>query len=220
MTCNKKISSYVKAFLSMGAMLSCIPIFAGNNDSQFQELPTAQLPHFAKDTFSIVSYGAKADGMTLNTTAINKAITACSEKGGGVVLIPQGLWLTGPIVMKSNVNLNLANGAIVQLTDDLNQYPLTEGNWEGLPSVRNQSPVSGNNLENIAITGSGIIDGNGDAWRMVKKDKLTETQWKMKIASGGVLSDDGRIWYPSEKSLAGSKVKGAGVIQPGKTIKD
>src|SRR4051794_28264667 len=71
----------------------------------WQHLPQVVRPHFKKDTFSIINYGAKADGITLNTKSINKAIAECSAKGGGVVLVPQGLWLTGPIVLKSNVNL-------------------------------------------------------------------------------------------------------------------
>lgn len=217
---SNKITQLVHVFLTTGALLLSANAFAVKGDEPYKKLPVAQLPQFPRDTFSILSYGAKADGITLNTAAINKAITACSEKGGGVVTIPRGLWVTGPVVLKSNVNLNLANGALLQFTDDFDQYALTEGNWEGLPAVRNQSPISGTNLEHVAITGSGIIDGNGDAWRMVKKDKLTETQWKAKLASGGVVNEAGRIWYPSEKSLAGSKVKGAGVIEPGKTVKD
>lgn len=220
MYASHKIMKRVSAFLAAGALLCGGQAFAGSGDPLVKQLPVAQLPQFARDTFHILSYGAKADGITLNTAAINRAITECSAKGGGVVAIPRGLWLTGPIVLKSNVNLNLANGALLQFTDDFDQYALTEGNWEGLPAVRNQSPISGADLENIAITGSGIIDGNGDAWRMVKKDKLTETQWKARLASGGVVNEAGRIWYPTEKSLAGSKVKNAGVIEPGKTAKD
>lgn len=178
-----------------------------------QTLPKIVQPIFKKDTFNIVKYGAVADGVTLNTTAIGKAIEACNKKGGGVVLVPAGLWNTGPIVLKSNVNLHLQKGAVVQFTDDFNQYPLVKGNWEGLPQWRNQSPVSAEGQENIAITGNGILDGNGDAWRMVKKDKLTETQWKKLVASGGI-STDGRTWYPSEKALKGSKLKNPGVIDP------
>ncbi len=76
------------------------------------------------------------------------------------------------------------------------------------------------NLENIAITGTGIIDGNGGAWRMVKRDKLTETQWKNLVASGGIVKADGKMWYPSEKTLKGSNTKNAGVIEAGKTAAD
>ena len=60
---------------------------------------------------------------------------------------------------------------------------------------RCQSPISARNAENIAITGHGVFDGNGDTWRPTKKDKLTEGQWKKLIASGGVVDADGRIWY-------------------------
>lgn len=185
-----------------------------------QKLPVIQQPSFKKDTFNIVKYGAVADGITLNTKSINDAIVACSNKGGGIVLVPGGFWLTGPIEMKSNVNLHVRRDAILQFTNDLAQYKLVEGNWEGQPNARNQSPISGKNLQNIAITGGGIIDGWGDAWRMVKKDKLTSSQWKNLVESGGVLSDDKKIWYPSAQSLKGSQMKDAGVLKNGKTIND
>lgn len=174
-------------------------------------------PVFKKDTFSIARYGAKADGVTLNTRFIQSAIDDCNRKGGGVVLVPAGLWLTGPITLKSNVNLHLQQSALLQFTADKNQYPLVEGNWEGLEQMRNQSPISATRAENIAITGQGIIDGNGDVWRVVKKDKLTESQWKKLVASGGVLSDDSKTWYPSEGMKKGSRMKNPGVISPDHT---
>jgi polygalacturonase len=183
-------------------------------------LPIIQQVKFKADTTSITSFGAKGDGVVLNTQHINKTIAAVSQKGGGVVLIPGGLWLTGPIELKSNVNLHLERDAILQFTADFNQYKLVEGNWEGQPAWRNQSPISGTNLENIAITGSGVIDGNGGAWRMVKRGKLTTSQWEKLTSSGGILSEDGQTWYPSEKSFKGSKTKNPGVIQPGKTAAD
>jgi hypothetical protein len=181
-----------------------------------QKLPVIKLPVFKKDTVNIIKFGARGDGQFLNTSAINNAISDCNRKGGGVVLVPGGLWLTGPIVIKSNVNLHLANGATLLFTDDFSQFPLIKGNWEGLPQMRNQSPVSANNAVNIAITGKGIIDGNGDAWRMVKKDKLTESNWKKLISSGGVLSEDKKTWYPSEKSLKGAGYQNPGAISPEK----
>lgn len=176
-----------------------------------------QKTQFRKDTINIIKFGAVADGITLNTKSITNAIETCNKKGGGVILIPAGLWLTGPIELKSNVNLHLSKNALLQFTDDLNQYSLIAGNWEGIPQMRNQSPVSANGATNIAITGFGIIDGNGDAWRMVKKDKLNETQWRKLVASGGVLSDDKKTWYPSEKSQKGSTLKNPGEITSDKT---
>ena len=203
---------------SLHAIRTCLTILAmsvlsAHAQPQFKVL----LPSFKKDTFNILKYGAKADGVTLNTNSINQAIDACSKKGGGVVLVPGGMWLTGPIVLKNNVNLHLQRSAVLQFTSDFTQYPLVAGNWEGLPQMRNQSPISATKATNIAITGYGIIDGAGDAWRMVKKDKLTESHWKKLLASGGVLSDDKKTWYPTEASLKGSKLKNPGAISPEKT---
>ncbi|MGB8190868.1 MAG: glycosyl hydrolase family 28 protein, partial [Chitinophagaceae bacterium] len=192
-----------------------LPVHAQQNPPK--ALFKVLLPVFKKDTFNIVKYGAVADGVTLNTRSINDAIEACHKKGGGVVLVPTGMWLTGPVVLKSNVNLHLQKNAILQFTEDFSQYPLVEGNWEGLPQMRNQSPISASNATNIGITGFGIIDGAGDAWRMVKKDKLTESNWKKLTGSGGMLSDDKKTWYPTESSLKGSKLKNPGVISPEKT---
>lgn len=186
----------------------------------WQHLPQISSPVFKTDTFNILNYGAKSDGITLNTGAINHAINECSTKGGGVVLVPQGLWLTGPVVLKSNVNLHIDRAALLQFTDDKSQYPLVEGNYEGHAAVRNQSPISGTDLDNIAITGEGVIDGHGEAWRAIGKDRLTDAEWKKLVASGGVLSDNGKTWYPSKSYADGLKTQDAGVIQPGKKLND
>jgi polygalacturonase len=177
-----------------------------------QTAPNVALPVFSKRVYNIARFGAVADGVTLNTKSINGAIDQCSRQGGGIVVISKGLWLTGPIVLKANVNLHLEKNAVLQFARDFDQYPLIKGNWEGMPQMRNQSPLSASNATNIAITGDGIIDGAGDAWRMVKKEKLTETQWKKLVASGGVLSTDKKTWYPSEKSFKGSQLKNPGEI--------
>src|ERR1700709_1664549 len=153
-------------------------------------LPKVKQPGFKTDTVKITDYKVVADVLTLNTEAINKAISDCSTKGGGVVVIPAGIWLTGPIDLKSNVNLHLDRGSVLMFTKDFDQYPIIDAYYEGQAAGRCKPPISGKDLQNVAITGYGIIDGNGDAWRMVKKDKLNETQWAEKLASGGVLSAD------------------------------
>ncbi|HEX5553052.1 MAG TPA: glycoside hydrolase family 28 protein [Chitinophagaceae bacterium] len=183
-------------------------------------LPEVIKPDFKSDTFNIIRYGAKSDGITLNTKSINAAIMDCSKNGGGVVLVPDGFWLTGPLVLQNNVNLHIQRGALLQFTADFDRYPLIESNYEGLKAVRCQSPISGKGLENIAITGAGVIDGSGGAWRMVKKGKVTASQWDQLLASGGVVSKDGKTWYPSAESFKGSQTKHPGVMEDGKTIKD
>lgn len=213
-TSRNYFSSIKKGILAV-IVLSGSSVFA-----QAPQPPVVQTVSFRSDTINIVNHGAKGDGHFLNTTAINKAIEQSSLQGGGVVLIPSGLWLTGPIILKSNVNLHLKRDAILFFTDDFDQYKLIAANWEGQPAWRNQSPISGTDLTNIAITGSGVIDGNGDAWRMVKKSKLTDSQWKNLVNSGGVVDKSSQIWYPSEKSLAGSKDKKAGVMTAGTSSSD
>ncbi len=183
-------------------------------------LPVIASVSFKKDTFNITGFGAVNDPYTLNTQAIQKAIDNCNARGGGVVLVPQGFWQTGPLTLKSNVNLHLQANALLQFTADKSQYTLIEGEWEGQPAVRNQSPLSASNAANIAITGKGIIDGNGDVWRAVKKDKLTESQWKKLVASGGIVREDGKMWFPSESYERGHKADKPGVIVPGKSLKD
>ncbi|QMW04332.1 glycoside hydrolase family 28 protein [Spirosoma foliorum] len=180
------------------------PSANGNPTVSGVDLPKVLTPSFRKDTLTISKFGAVADGLTLNTIAINKAIEQCNRAGGGVVLVPRGLWLTGPIALKNNVNLHLAKGALVQFTNQRTAYPLVNTTWEGEDAVRNQAPISGVDLENIAITGEGILDGAGDAWRMVKKSKLTDDQWKKLVASGGVLNDKKDMWYPSAQSFKGA----------------
>ena len=178
-------------------------------------MPVVEQVSFPKDTLSIVSFGAIPDGSTLNTNAIAEAISKCAAGGGGVVIIPKGLWLTGPIALKSNVNLHLRRGAILQFTDDLDLYPLMKTNWEGVDAIRNHSPIYGADLENIAITGQGILDGAGQAWRPVKKNKVTPPEWQQLVASGGFLNEKQDMWYPTESSLKGASVKRAGVVAEG-----
>jgi len=190
------------------------------SDCTWENLPKAELPVFKPDTFRILKYGAMADGITLNTVAIQKAIDECSQKGGGVVFLSEGLWLSGPIELRSNVNLHLGKNAVLLFSSDFDLYPLVEGNFEGKPSYRNQSPISGHHLTNIAITGQGIIDGNGDSWRMVNRNQLTESGWKKKISSGGLVGEDGNTWFPSVKSKKGRETINAGQIVEGKVAQD
>ncbi|MDB5201093.1 MAG: glycoside hydrolase family 28 protein [Ferruginibacter sp.] len=213
---HKASLSYMKKNLLLFVM-SMVSLFSAF--AQQGKLPLIQSTKFKKDSFNIMQYGAKADGIFLNTTSINAAIDACSKKGGGIVVIPQGLWLTGPIELKSNVNLHLKQNAVLQFSTDFTQYKIVSTNWEGLPAARNQSPISATNASNIAITGSGIIDGNGDAWRSVKKDKLTESQWK-KLISTGVVGEDKKTWYPSLSAQKGYQMEKAGVLMNGKTVAD
>lgn len=171
------------------------------------DMPEVQLPKFKKDTLNIIDFGAVPNTEQLCTKAINDAINKCSKSGGGVVVIPSGMWTTGPIKMQSNVNLHTKNGAFISFTSDVKQYKLIESYFEGNKVIRCESPIMGIDLENIALTGEGIFDGNGSAWRPVKIGKMTAGQWSELVKSGGVLSKDRKIWYPSEGAYIGNEEK-------------
>lgn len=175
------------------------------------DMPKVAEPTFPDYSVLITEFGAVPDGQTLNTEAIARAIDLVAEKGGGKVIIPRGIWLTGPIVLKSNINLQVEAGALVLFSDNKDLYPLVETSFEGLNTVRCQSPLSGKNLENIAITGEGIFDGSGDAWRQVKRSKMTDSQWKELVASGGVVDEEGKNWYPSEGFKKGAEMSNMNV---------
>ena len=162
------------------------------------QMPEVSAPVIPDRQVNLKNYGAVGDGMTLNTKAFAKAIDALSKKGGGRLVVPQGVWFTGPIVLKSNIDLHLEVGAVILFSGDDSLYSLIDTSFEGLDTKRCQSPLTANGCENIAITGNGVIDGNGQYWRPVKRSKVTDSQWKEVLARpGGVESKKG-YWVPSQ----------------------
>ena len=175
---------------------------------ELRAAPTVAPPVFPGNTVSVADFGS-GDGKTLNTAAFEQALAALAAKGGGKLVVPPGLWLTGPIRLRSHINLHLERGALVQFSGDCNLYPLTIIDIKGEKEVDSLSPISGENLQDVAITGAGILDGGGDAWRMVKKNKLTEGEWKALVNSGGVLNEKKDVWWPSKSAMDGEKAVAA-----------
>lgn len=123
-------------------------------------LAAASMPAVAAKVCKVQAYGAKPDGTTKNTKAIQAAIDDCAKAGGGIVNLSGGVFLSGPIALKSNTTLDLDKGTTLLGSPDHADYPdKTEFRAPGT-----QSLVSATNAENIAITGSGTIDGNGESW--------------------------------------------------------
>ncbi len=106
------------------------------------------------------AFGAKGDGVTKDTAAIQKAIDTCAAKGGGTVQFTAGTYVSAPIVLKSKVTLQLDKGATLLGSPDHAEYPAIT--MFHLPDV--QPLVSAANATNVAITGEGTIDGNGESW--------------------------------------------------------
>lgn len=113
--------------------------------------------------FNIEDFGAKGDGKTVNTNAIQIAIDACYKYGGGIVEVPVGIFLTGTISLKTNVDLHLQTGAMIKGTSNLKDY-----------NYKNQRVglIYTENEENVSITGFGTIDGSGDAFMKLDEFKI------------------------------------------------
>ena len=157
-------------------------------------------PYFNNAIYNILDYGAKSDYSFNNKDAIQKAIDTCNSNGGGIVLIPNGFYLTGPIALKSNVNLHLEDNAYVLFTKSKDEYPLIFTEYEGIKRIRAISPISAKDCENIAITGNGVMDGNGELWRGIKKFKLTEKEWArcLKKSPYVIKTKETEIWCPTK----------------------
>ena len=162
------------------------------------DMPRVALPQIPDRTVSLAEYGGVGDGVTLNTDAFARAIEELARRGGGRLSVPAGIWLTGPIGLKSHIELHVDPNAIVVFSTDQDLYPIIDTNFEGLDVRRCLSPIHAEGAHDIAITGGGIIDGSGDAWREVKKRKVSSDQWKVVVSRGGVLADDGKTWFPDE----------------------
>ncbi|PXY43885.1 glycoside hydrolase family 28 protein [Flavobacterium hydrophilum] len=168
------------------------------------KMPKVNEPKIPKNTVNLKDFGAVNGGYVLNTKAFEDAINALSKKGGGKLIIPPGIWLTGPIILKSKIELHAQTGALIKFSPDKSLYPIIETSFEGLNTWRCISPLYGKNLEDVAFTGNGVWDGSGEVWRQVKKGKLTESQWKAFVNSGGVLNESKTSWYPSETFMKAS----------------
>lgn len=142
-------------------------------------LKNTKEPTFKNSDYSILDYGAVADGKTVCTKAFRDAIKACTEKGGGRVIVPKGIYFTGPIHLENNVNLHLEDGAEINFsTNPDDYYPLVHTSFEGM-ELMNYSPlIYAKNKKNIAITGNGILNGQAD--------KTNWWPWKGKTSEGNV----------------------------------
>lgn len=144
-----------------------------------------------ENTVTLTDFGGVGDGVTLNTEAFRKAISALTKKGGGRLVVPQGVWLTGPIQLKDNIDLHITRNAIVLFSPDKSLFVDKDGK-----SSRCDAGIKASKRKNIAITGEGIVDGNGAQWRPVKRGKVSDVEWKRFKEIGGVERGNGQLWYP------------------------
>jgi polygalacturonase len=192
-----------KIFVLAAMLMTAACGWADNYAQYYNQLPTpvkqVSAPVIPDNKVVITEVGGVGDGITLNTDAISKGISKLNKLGGGHLIIPQGVWLTGPISLKDNIDLHLDKNAILLFSPDKRLFLDEEGKSERVdPAIR------ASNRKNISITGEGIIDGNGDYWRPVKRGKVSDTEWnRFKQTIGGQVTPKGDLFYPwNEKDTA------------------
>ena len=134
-----------------------------NNNLKIEET------NFPNRVCDIANYGAVADGKTLNTRAIAEAIYDCARQGGGKVVVPAGIWLSGSIHLMSNIDLDLEKGATLLFSTDPTDYlPVVFSRFEGIEYYNYSPPIYAQDVQNVAVSGQGTLDGQGDQywWNM------------------------------------------------------
>ncbi len=186
-------------FAGMLMSLFAGSLWAGPYEKYYQNLPVEMvepaLPSIPEYTVTLTDFGAVGDGMVDNTQAFTKAISALNKKGGGHLVVPAGIWLTGPISLKSHIDLHLERNALVLLTPDRSAH---------LKDGKAVSGISASKRTDISITGEGIIDGNGEWWRGVKRTKVSDTEWNAFKRMGGTVTPKGDLWYPFDLNSFGN----------------
>ena len=114
--------------------------------------------------YSISDFGAVGDGKTLNTNAIQNIIDRCSTNGGGTIVVPKGVYLSGSIFLKQNCNLEVEKDGVLKGSTNQQDYPQIKTRWEGVDRMWTSALVNAQNMTNLKIGGAGTIDGSGDEW--------------------------------------------------------
>ena len=201
----KKVFSFVVAALTFSVSIAAQNPYKVYTENLPFAMPEVKAPVIPEARVNVKDFGAVSTGTELCTEAFAKAIDTLYKMGGGHLIVPSGVYLTGPVVLKSNIDLHLEMGAVIQFAADETLYPIIKTSFEGLDTRRCQSPLSANGATNISITGSGVIDGNGQYWRPVKKAKVSEAHWKKLLGQPGGIALRPDYWVPSESYAKGEK---------------
>lgn len=180
-----KTAVLIVLFLLGPLGVSCLSAQETEPWSKMAELMTQiKAPVFPDRSFNIIDFGAVGDGSTNCSKAIKRAIEACNKAGGGRVIVPQGDFCTGPVYLKSNVNLYLSKGSRLLFSTNPKDYlPVVQTRWEGV-ELMNYSPlVYAFGEKNIAVTGDGVLDGQASKANWWKWNGAERHGWKAGMPS-------------------------------------
>jgi len=152
------------AFLAV--LLSLTLSLAGKLCGQQPAPPPTKPPSTKPPSFNVKDFGAKGDGTTKDTAAIQKAIDACAQAGGGEVNFPAGTYLTAGLVLKSHVHLVVPQGTTIHGSSDIADYVLATARWEGMEKPAYLALIRADHAEDIAITGAGVIQGGSNIGKL------------------------------------------------------
>ena len=166
--------------------------------------------------------GARGEGQTLDTCAMQAAIDACARLGGGTVLVPAGQYLVGTLFLRDRVTLHLEAGATLLGSQDPADYPVTYNRWEGMEQLTYAPLIAGNGLENIAISGRGTIDGQGEFWWQAFNDKtLTSPRPRLigftdchNVLIEGITLTNSPAWTVNPVRCENVNIRGLTIINP------
>jgi len=130
----------------------------------------------ASKLYNISGYGAIGDGKTINTSVIQATINACTTAGGGIILIPKGVFITGAIFLKQGVNLRIEKGGVLKGSTKQDDYPQIMTRWEGIERKWTSALLNIVDVNNIEITGEGTIDGSGTEWPKIIRQNSQQFQ--------------------------------------------
>ena len=130
----------------------------------------------ASKLYNISGYGAIGDGKTINTSVIQATINACTTAGGGIILIPKGVFITGAIFLKQGVNLRIEKGGVLKGSTKQDDYPQIMTRWEGIERKWTSALLNIIDVNNIEIGGEGTIDGSGTEWPKIIRQNSQQFQ--------------------------------------------
>jgi polygalacturonase len=192
------------------APISVLPVRADSTPAGEETIETISARikplQFPEYDFDITKYGASTDGKSDCTEAIGKAVDACAEAGGGRVVVPQGVFTTGAIHLKSNVNLYLADGARLAFSTDPGNYPTVLTRFEGVECMNYSPFIYALEQENIAVTGKGTLDGSANYtnwWGWVKKSQTEKASAALANPDRKQLTEMNEQSVPVEKRIFG-----------------